>query len=167
MEEIWNKYKEENLQMSTYMFNLHEKEYKKIFFDAFSLGEQSKTENRKAVSTKFEKIVKKIRLSDVIGQNYIIWDDYIDDNTYNKLKNLGYNVVENFHTPCDYYYIHWDKEFITNIAEKELEQKEKINRVEVIQKDKGRVYTNYNVKSCEIQEQDNGETLKIFLDYER
>lgn len=52
-------------------------------------------------------------------------------------------------------------------AQKEIEQKEKINRVEVIQKDKGRVYANYNVKSCEIQEQDNGETLKIFLDYER
>jgi len=88
MEEIWNKYKEENLQMSTYMFNLHEKEYKKMFFDAFSLAQ--KTEN-----------------------------------------------------------------------------KEKINRVEVIQKDKGRVYANYNVKNCEIQEQDNGETLKIFLDYEK
>lgn len=98
MEEIWNKYKEEQLQTSAYMFRQNEKVYKQIFFDAFEIFSARSAQGL-----------------------------------------------------C---------------PQKELEQKEKINRVEVIQKDKGRVYTNYNVKSCVIQEQDNGETLKIFLDYE-
>ena len=42
----------------------------------------------------------------------------------------------------------------------------KINRVEVIQHSEpynGRAYTNYNAKDVEIQVQDNGRTLKIFL----
>jgi hypothetical protein len=42
----------------------------------------------------------------------------------------------------------------------------KINRVEVIQHSEpynGRAYTNYNAKDVEIQFQDDGKTLKIFL----
>ena len=42
----------------------------------------------------------------------------------------------------------------------------KVNRVEVIQHSEpynGRAYTNYNAKDVEIQYQDNGATLKIFL----
>lgn len=42
----------------------------------------------------------------------------------------------------------------------------KINRVEVIQHSEpynGRAYTNYNAKDVEIQLQDDGKTLKIFL----
>jgi hypothetical protein len=42
----------------------------------------------------------------------------------------------------------------------------KVNRVEVIQHSEpfnGRAYTNYNAKYVEIQFQDNGKTLKIFL----
>ena len=53
--------------------------------------------------------------------------------------------------------------------EMEKEQKidaSKINRVEVIQHSEpfnGRAYTNYRAKDVEIQFQDGGETLKIFL----
>jgi len=42
----------------------------------------------------------------------------------------------------------------------------KITRVEVIQHSdpyNGRAYTNYNAKEVEIQYQDDGKTLKIFL----
>jgi hypothetical protein len=42
----------------------------------------------------------------------------------------------------------------------------KVTRVEVIQHSpphNGRAYTNYNAKDVEIQYQDNGATLKIFL----
>jgi hypothetical protein len=42
----------------------------------------------------------------------------------------------------------------------------KVTRVEVIQHSppyNGRAYTNYNAKDVEIQFQDDGETLKIFL----
>jgi hypothetical protein len=42
----------------------------------------------------------------------------------------------------------------------------KVNRVEVIQHSpphNGRAYTNYNAKDVEIQFQDDGRTLKIFL----
>ena len=42
----------------------------------------------------------------------------------------------------------------------------KVNRVEVIQHSpphNGRAYTNYNAKDVEIQFQDDGKTLKIFL----
>ena len=42
----------------------------------------------------------------------------------------------------------------------------KVTRVEVIQHSEpynGRAYTNYNAKDVEIQFQDNGRTLKIFL----
>jgi hypothetical protein len=42
----------------------------------------------------------------------------------------------------------------------------KITRVEVIQHSEpynGRAYTNYNAKEVEIQYQDDGKTLKIFL----
>ena len=42
----------------------------------------------------------------------------------------------------------------------------KITRVEVIQHSEpynGRAYTNYNAKDVEIQYQDDGRTLKIFL----
>ena len=41
-----------------------------------------------------------------------------------------------------------------------------VNRVEVIQHSppyNGRAYTNYNAKEVEIQLQDNGKTLKLFL----
>ena len=54
---------------------------------------------------------------------------------------------------------------------KEMEKEQiidasKINRVEVIQHSEpynGRAYTNYRAKDVEIQFQDNGRTLKIFL----
>jgi hypothetical protein len=42
----------------------------------------------------------------------------------------------------------------------------KVTRVEVIQHSlpyKGRAYTNYNAKDVELQYQDDGKTLKIFL----
>lgn len=42
----------------------------------------------------------------------------------------------------------------------------KVTRVEVIQHSEpynGRAYTNYNAKNVELQYQDNGRTLKIFL----
>jgi hypothetical protein len=42
----------------------------------------------------------------------------------------------------------------------------KVRRIEVIQHSphyNGRAYTNYNAKDVEIQIQDNGATLKIFL----
>lgn len=52
---------------------------------------------------------------------------------------------------------------------KEMEKQQsftKVNRVEVIQHSEpynGRAYTNYNAKDVEVQLQDNGKTLKIFL----
>ena len=39
----------------------------------------------------------------------------------------------------------------------------KITRCEVIEDDKGRSYTNYNVKDLELSYQDDGRTLKIFI----
>jgi hypothetical protein len=42
----------------------------------------------------------------------------------------------------------------------------KVNRVEVIQHSEpynGRAYTNYSAKDVELQYQDDGKTLKIFL----
>lgn len=48
----------------------------------------------------------------------------------------------------------------------ELINTTKVNRVEVIQHSEpynGRAYTNYNAKDVEIQLQDDGKTLKIFL----
>lgn len=39
----------------------------------------------------------------------------------------------------------------------------KVDRVEVIEHSKGRVYTNYNAKDVDIQLQDDGKTLKIFF----
>jgi hypothetical protein len=74
------------------------------------------------------------------------------------------------------------EEILNNLNSKELEdldlllkgvqwQREqndtsKVNRVEVVQHSEpynGRAYTNYNAKDVEIQLQDNGKTLKIFL----
>jgi len=52
---------------------------------------------------------------------------------------------------------------------KEMEKKQSFvnaNRVEVIQHSEpynGRAYTNYNAKDVEVQLQDDGKTLKIFL----
>ena len=60
-------------------------------------------------------------------------------------------------------------EIIEQAKEMEKEQimdASKINRVEVIQHSEpfnGRAYTNYGAKDVEIQFQDNGRTLKIFL----
>jgi hypothetical protein len=50
--------------------------------------------------------------------------------------------------------------------EKEQSNASKVTRVEVIQHSppfNGRAYTNYNAKDVEIQFQDDGRTLKIFL----
>ena len=50
--------------------------------------------------------------------------------------------------------------------EEEVNFLRKVNRVEVIQHSppyNGRAYTNYNAKEVEIQIQDNGKTLKVFL----
>jgi len=55
--------------------------------------------------------------------------------------------------------VKWQKEQKVNILDK-------VNRVEVIQHSpphNGRAYTNYNAKDVEIQFQDDGKTLKIFL----
>ncbi len=52
---------------------------------------------------------------------------------------------------------------------KEMEKQQSfqnVNRVEVIQHSppyNGRAYTNYNAKDVELQLQDNGRTIKIFL----
>jgi hypothetical protein len=66
-----------------------------------------------------------------------------------------------------------DQEFANKLLDKakEIEREQaintsKINRVEVIQHSEpynGRAYTNYNAKDVEVQFQDEGETLKIFL----
>jgi len=53
----------------------------------------------------------------------------------------------------------WQQEQKVNILDK-------VNRVEIIQHSpphNGRAYTNYNAKDVEIQFQDDGKTLKIFL----
>lgn len=59
---------------------------------------------------------------------------------------------------------------ITKEAEDQFKpaKKNKITRVEVIDHSSestpfGRVYTKYNCKEVEIQEQDGGRTLKIFI----
>lgn len=57
-----------------------------------------------------------------------------------------------------------DKEIFKEIAKKTI--KNTITRVEVIQHSEpynGRAYTNYNAKDVDIQLQDDGKTLKIFL----
>lgn len=41
----------------------------------------------------------------------------------------------------------------------------RFNRVEIIEKDAGRVYVNLGVKGIEWSIQDNGNTLKIFINY--
>ena len=38
-----------------------------------------------------------------------------------------------------------------------------ITRVEVIERGKGRYYTNHNVKDAWVSYQDNGRTLKVFI----
>ena len=43
----------------------------------------------------------------------------------------------------------------------------KVNRVEVIDNVNGRVYTRYNVTVAEAAFQDDGRTLKLFVQYER
>ncbi len=50
--------------------------------------------------------------------------------------------------------------------QQEFNDTSQVTRVEVIQHSEpynGRVYTNYNAKEVEIQLQDDGKTLKIFL----
>jgi hypothetical protein len=50
--------------------------------------------------------------------------------------------------------------------QKEQNDTSKVNRIEVIQHSEpynGRAYTNYNVNNVDIQIQDDGKTLKIFL----
>lgn len=42
----------------------------------------------------------------------------------------------------------------------------RVNRVEVIDND-GRVYVKYSVKGISYQLQDAGQTLKVFVDYEK
>jgi hypothetical protein len=63
-----------------------------------------------------------------------------------------------------------DVEYYAFIAGAKWQQEQnntsKVNRVEVIQHSpphNGRAYTNYNAKDVEIQFQDDGKTLKIFL----
>ena len=41
------------------------------------------------------------------------------------------------------------------------------NRVEVIECNEGRVYTKYGCSNVEVSIQDNGKTLKIFVNYPR
>ena len=61
------------------------------------------------------------------------------------------------------------RELIEQANEMEKQQQNdtsKVNRIEVIQHSEpynGRAYTNYNAKEVEIQFQDRGKTLKIFL----
>lgn len=64
------------------------------------------------------------------------------------------------------------EEFLEQLQSSSDKQKElqtdmsKVSRVEVIQHSKpynGRAYSNYNAKDVEIQLQDEGKTLKIFL----
>ena len=54
----------------------------------------------------------------------------------------------------------------TTIKEEPKQETSKVTRIEVIQHSppyNGRAYTNYNAKDVEIQFQDDGRTLKIFL----
>jgi hypothetical protein len=56
------------------------------------------------------------------------------------------------------------KQTIDELSEQRMYSE--VNRVEVIQHSapfNGRAYTHYNAKEVEIQLQDNGKTLKIFL----
>jgi hypothetical protein len=64
--------------------------------------------------------------------------------------------------------VEWLEEIASEQAKRMEEQQSftKVNRVEVIQHSEpynGRAYTNYNAKNVEVQLQDNGKTLKIFL----
>jgi hypothetical protein len=61
---------------------------------------------------------------------------------------------------CDYWH-----EWFNSSSPKKIMYSE-VNRVEVIQHSppfNGRAYTHYNAREVEIQLQDNGNTLKIFL----
>jgi hypothetical protein len=57
------------------------------------------------MKTKFEQITKKISLGKVIDMDYILWENSIDDNTLNRLKNCGYSVEQEHFGR--YYLISW------------------------------------------------------------
>ena len=46
------------------------------------------------METRFEQILRKIRLSKVIDMDFVLWDTTIDVNTVGKLKELNYCVEE-------------------------------------------------------------------------
>lgn len=61
---------------------------------------------------------------------------------------------------------HWLIDEAKEFEEKKIANTSLVKRVEVIQHSppyNGRAYTNYNAKDVEIQLQDDGTTLKIFL----
>ena len=77
--------------------------------------------------------------------------EQLKDVKYNTLEKNGYSIaLERIHKQA--------KEMENNTS--------KVTRVEIIQHSEpynGRAYTNYNAKDVEIQFQDRGKTLKIFL----
>jgi hypothetical protein len=61
---------------------------------------------------------------------------------------------------------HWLIDEAKEFEKKQIANTSLVTRVEVIQHSppfNGRAYTNYNTKDVEIQLQDDGKTLKIFL----
>ena len=77
-------------------------------------------------------------------------------------------LEEDFKTWCDGR-SSYDKSDVLNFGaewQKQFNSTSQVNRVEVIQHSppyNGRAYTNYDAKDVEIQIQDDGTTLKIFL----
>jgi hypothetical protein len=69
---------------------------------------------------------------------------------------------------CEQYHLKQDIEIVKEAKEMEKQQNDtsKVKRVEVIQHSppyNGRAFTKYDAKDVEIQFQDDGYTLKIFL----
>ena len=99
------------------------------------------------------------------------------EDVFNEEKNKGVKELIDKHTLEEASWKHnplkkLDGEFIRHAfkegAKWQQEQNDtsKVTRVEVIQHSppyNGRAYTNYNAKDVEIQLQDDGKTLKIFL----
>lgn len=48
------------------------------------------------MKTRLEQIQKKIKLSKVIGMNYILWQTKIDYETINKLREEGYSIEQGY-----------------------------------------------------------------------
>lgn len=73
------------------------------------------------------------------------------------------NLLEN---PISNEDVQYNEAVLHNAKEMEKSMYNNVSRVEVIQHSpphNGRAYTNYNAKDVDVQLQDDGKTLKIFL----